>query len=124
MPPPKSSKNVGAEALKKGTAQPIGNFFAVQRKAGRPKTAGNLTAIFQAADKRDKATAPAAGAPSAPARAARKPLLSGMALFDHAMRFALRRAVAGNPHLPSAHLDLVRLSLAIGALPRFYISQS
>jgi hypothetical protein len=42
--PPKSSKTAGAEALKKGTAQPIGNFFKAQKKAGRPKTAGNLSA--------------------------------------------------------------------------------
>jgi len=55
--PPKSSKTAGAEALKKDTAQPIGNFFKAQKKAGSPKTAGNLSAMFQAADMRDKATA-------------------------------------------------------------------
>jgi len=33
--PPKSSKTAGAGALKKGTAQPIGNFFKAQKRAGR-----------------------------------------------------------------------------------------
>jgi len=42
--PPKSSKTAGAEALKKGTAQPIGNFFKAQKKAGRPRTVGSLSA--------------------------------------------------------------------------------
>jgi len=32
--PPESSKAAGAEALKKDTAQPIGNFFKAQKKAG------------------------------------------------------------------------------------------
>ena len=66
--PPKLSKAAGEEALEKGTAQPIGSFFKAQKKAGRPKAVGNLTAVFQAANMRDKATAPAT--PAAPATAA------------------------------------------------------
>ena len=73
--PPKSIKNVAADAEKLKIVQPIGNFFKAQKKVGRPKNpkkANTLAAIFDAADKRDKtsAAAPAAAAQAAAPAAA------------------------------------------------------
>ena len=69
--PPKSIKDVAADAQKLKIVQPIGNFFKAQMKAGCPKKARTLASIFDATDKRDKTSAAApAAAPAAAAQAA------------------------------------------------------
>ena len=79
--PPKSLKNAAAHAKKLGIVQPIGSFFKVQKKAGRPKKASTLTSIFDAADMRDKTAGapPAAAAPAAAAPAAAAPVAAAPA---------------------------------------------
>jgi len=79
--PPKSLKNAAAHAKELGIVQPIGSFFKVQKKAGRPKKASTLTSIFDAADMRDKTAGapPAAAAPAAAAPAAAAPVAAAPA---------------------------------------------